>query len=501
MPGQCLSKQRTFTIAPPPGMSSKSPRPPMTSKQAKKLYRQTTTPRVSLAEHRRIEAQERERIRREHERERAAEKAKAAREKKQKKANEAKEMRRKMGLPEPSRWVRASQRTIVGFISVVAGTKRAREQVSDRLEGNIGQSAAKRVALVQPEVDIELGTARVENLSPAPPLQAFSASHGLTQPEPISGTSPRPTESGKKRTGNLPNCILINNTDRPSEIPNTRPRIPLREIRNMPPPPIPAISKSVGPPSKKIIRPNTGRRQFTVTPPSSDVAYLEANLNISLPSPSKQVRELLEDISDIPSNTQVAREIDADDGHGVSRLESPQSQPANSVQLAKPLKSARVALSEITFKSATLLQESKPGASKVQIENDDLGLEFLSSQDLVISSQDLRDMNTPSRVVTPRLTHHSPQGYISIKKAESPPPPKTKPRFSEERDDDLLHAAIHESLRAIRQAVHKPSRWNPPPRSQHRVSSAASEYGDEDFEMGIGPELLAVLERAEMERR
>jgi hypothetical protein len=546
----------------------------MTSKQAKRLYKQITTPKITRAEQRRIEAQERERIKREHERERTAERAKAAREKRQKKANEAKEVRRRMGLPEPSRWVRASQRTIVGFI------KRAREQSNDESKGNIdenaedadqrldGQSAAKRVALVRLEAEegfgslphfshlnfpkhldaenlardysngsgnngktsesirsspreptvsqkssnnanqkhgrcvfswaealetasgMELDTVGAKSPSPAQPLQACSVPQRLTQPELVNGTSPRPAESGKKSTGNLPNFTPVRNIDRPSETSDTGPRIPLGEMRNMLPPPIPVVSKR--PLSKKITRPNIGLCQSPITPPSSALAFL--------PSPSQQVRELLEDIDDIPSNTQVAREIGADDGYSVPRLENLQSQPANSVQLAKPLKSARAVPSETTFKSAALPQQSKPGTSRVQIEYDDLGLELLSSQDLVISSQDLRDINTPGRVVTRQLTQRSSQGCVSIKKAARPPP-KKKPRFFEEKDDDLLFAAIHESLRAIKQTAHKPSRRNPPPRSQNRAPSAASEYGDEDFEMDIDPELLAVLESAEMKRR
>jgi hypothetical protein len=589
-------EQRTFAVVPPPGMPSKGPRPPMTSKQAKKLYKQAT-PKVTRAEQRRIEAEELERIKWGHEKERAAERSKAAREKKQKKANEAREMRRKMRLPEPSRWVRASQPTIMRFVNVEAGAKRTRDDINDETEGDIeggikdadderladhghspeGESIAKRVALAQPETDEEFGpfplssqsdfpklldtedrveehkhddsnngkatesfqssrtvqaasqkstnnasprygqyapssaeslealsnaeldTTIVENQFLAAPSKVCSTSQRAIYPELATETSPRPAESGKILKGRKYSVTIAHNTDWRCQKVDMGFRVPLGEVKNMPPPSVPAKSKPVASPSKNGIQPDMGLYQSSAAPPSTALAFLEANLDMFLPSPSQQVRELLEDIDDIPSNSQVAREIGAENGRGTATLGNLPSQSSISLPPAKSLQSARTLRSATARQSATSTRPTKPfrpAMSKIQLENDDLGLEFLSSQDLEISSEDLRDINTPSGAATPQLTQNGSQGGSSFKVATCTLPRKTKPRFFEEKEEDLLHAAIHESLRAAEQKHPKPSQRRSQ-RSQRRVSPTKSEFGDEDFEEGMEPELLAVLEKAE----
>lgn len=128
--------QHTFTLVPNPlgmqGLVARSAaldrddaphsKPPMTSKQAQKLYREATRgPRLSKAEQRRIEREEQERIRRELEKDRQANKARVLREKKKTKEREAAEEKRRRGLPLVT--VRPSQGTIEGFVRG-AGRKR-----------------------------------------------------------------------------------------------------------------------------------------------------------------------------------------------------------------------------------------------------------------------------------------------------------------------------------------------------------------------------------------
>ncbi|KAG9234715.1 hypothetical protein BJ875DRAFT_295653 [Amylocarpus encephaloides] len=121
--------QRTFSLI-PTKVSNVVAKPPMTSKAAKKAYlKANRAPRVSRAEERRLNNEELERQKKEYEKERNAAKAKAAREKRAAKLAEDKEARRKMGLPEPSRFVRASQPTIATFVK--AGTKRKLEEMDD----------------------------------------------------------------------------------------------------------------------------------------------------------------------------------------------------------------------------------------------------------------------------------------------------------------------------------------------------------------------------------
>ncbi|KAI9650590.1 hypothetical protein NHQ30_000608 [Ciborinia camelliae] len=141
------SKQRTFELVDAPKVIR-----PMTSKQAKKAYQKANrTPRISKAEQKQRDAEELARHRKAYEKEQAAAKAKAARDKKAAKALEQKEERKRLGIPEPSRHVRASQSRISMFIK--QGNKRLREtenngeESEDTLCGDLDEEPpTKRVA-------------------------------------------------------------------------------------------------------------------------------------------------------------------------------------------------------------------------------------------------------------------------------------------------------------------------------------------------------------------
>lgn len=88
----------------------------MTTKQAKKLYRQKSKgPKLSKAEQRRIDLLEQDRIRKEFEKEKAQARAQAARDKKKAKEDKERDEKRKKGLPLVN--VHPSQDTISRFIS------------------------------------------------------------------------------------------------------------------------------------------------------------------------------------------------------------------------------------------------------------------------------------------------------------------------------------------------------------------------------------------------
>jgi hypothetical protein len=123
-----MPRQNTFTLVPDalglPGLDAgpRPARPPMTSKQAQKLYRQSTrTPKLSKAEQRRLELAEQERIRKEFEKDKQAARARAARERKKNKEQLAREQRKKDGLPLVK--VRPSQDTIARFVRVDSRTR------------------------------------------------------------------------------------------------------------------------------------------------------------------------------------------------------------------------------------------------------------------------------------------------------------------------------------------------------------------------------------------
>lgn len=91
-------------------------RPPMTSKQAKKLYRQKSKgPKLSKAEQRRIDLMEQDRIRKEFEKEKAQARARTARDKKKAKEDKERDEKRRKGLPLVD--VHPSQDVISRFIN------------------------------------------------------------------------------------------------------------------------------------------------------------------------------------------------------------------------------------------------------------------------------------------------------------------------------------------------------------------------------------------------
>lgn len=121
-------RQRTFEIIPnAPVLGQQNPgdhaqpiysKPPMTTKQAKKLHNQKNKgPKLSKAEQRRIELMEQDRIRKEFEKEKAQARARTAREKKKAKEDKEKEERKRKGLPLVD--IHPSQDTISRFISRV----------------------------------------------------------------------------------------------------------------------------------------------------------------------------------------------------------------------------------------------------------------------------------------------------------------------------------------------------------------------------------------------
>ncbi|KAH6679814.1 hypothetical protein B0J14DRAFT_307035 [Halenospora varia] len=123
-------RQRTFDLVPTTLIKSDGPKRAMTSKQAKKEYLKANKgPRVSKAEQRRQEAEELARQKYEWEKEKAAAKAKAIRDKKTAKAEAERQARKKAGLPEPSKHVRASQGRISHFVRV--GNKRTWQEMED----------------------------------------------------------------------------------------------------------------------------------------------------------------------------------------------------------------------------------------------------------------------------------------------------------------------------------------------------------------------------------
>lgn len=502
----------------------------MTSKAAKKAYREANKlPKVSKAEQRRIEAAEIARQKKEYEKEKAAAKAKTARERKLKKEAEEQAKRKKLGLLEPSRFVRPSQPTIKTFVKSGTGRKRAWEDVNNMLPGGVDtenehhnqcqseaqtENSTKRLALRREDEDDEFGdfpslsqadlptlfaepndksrTVSVESspsrspyarpkpqsvqceaadhvpmvdqakfdadmaesqllteamltrttpasvhqcqYSPFAPKGASSLRKRMTETSPVSPcsipgpqvlktTTPEiqangPSKLADERSRTMPSPAV------PMTVNRLRSRIPLSDVsRNMAPPPRPPNDQAAVTSTSRIgakSEQRLGRENLSI-PPTSTLAFLEAHIDDFFPSPSQQVRELLEDIDDMPSNTQIAREIDMEKDKDVAR---------------PPVAPVSMPTTHSLFEDETL--------------------HFLSSQDLEISSQDLRDIDTPSQPVQrdalPQAVTN-PHHFETEETPSLPPTPRLKSRFFEEKEDDLLHAALHESLLLAKHAT------------------------------------------------
>jgi hypothetical protein len=574
----------------------------MTSKAAKKAYAQANrAPRVSRAEQRRREAAELEAQKKEYEREKAAAKAKAAREKKALKANADREERRKLGLPEPNRFVRASQPTISRFVRGDGG-KRTWEQMEsvmeEESEGTISAveevmddaPLAKRVAVCAKEVrEAHPPTKRVDviedsedefgefpSLSQADLLEKISSSlvelkKGSSGPRsPASNKEAQPEERGREASqepparksygdeypltnsqvfadfattqllsgaaeaasrsdviglpvhsvkaqvqtsiksietprqlhhqskilvvdgqGNIkpknhsalprpvfqecsaklssarlvtkdvsqlyPETVseqVINDpvlsqlmskqtiwsqNSTPHQIQPIVSRPALQPLsNNIPPPKLPVKEKKSRSFPTPLLKPHLRLQNSSSTatgpppsmPPSATQAFLENHLDEFFPSSTQEIRELLDEVDDLPFNTQIAHELSS----------PPQQVPVN---------------------------------------DDDQFEDFISTQDLILSSHDLLKIVTPSRRAT---THEPPRRPVSRERA----------RFFEEKEDDLMHAAMHESKMLAEQTKKFPptkvTEKKVPlkeaiktKRTLKRVQSTATDYGDDEF--------------------
>ncbi|TAQ90290.1 hypothetical protein B7494_g1369 [Chlorociboria aeruginascens] len=561
-------------------------KPPMTSTRAKKEYAKANRgPRVSRAEQRRRDQEELVRHRKEYEKIRAAEKAKNARDKKSEKVAKEKEERKRRGLPEPSRFVRASQPTISRFIT--SGKKRGWQELDNVTEDsdatiddevnrkNIVEPLAKRIAIAAEESEDEFGgfpslsqsdlpeilekidssikpidnssaiqldsatpdhdsqelpklrrndgkkqyfdysaadQKLVENQLLSEAAEAVSKSDHIEPP----GANTIDVRTVKKRTQETRTVGLQTpkNMSKPCIQSSTvveqisRPSLQERAI-NMPPPPrrpSKAISFAPDPTISRSI-PHTVSRVNSVfsLPPSSAQAFLENNLDDFFPSPTQQIRELMDDVDDLPSNTQIAKELDAPEPKKVFQKaiqEKVQEEEFYDFISTQDLMSSQEMLEIGTpsRKSSNLHNLAMPPQLEPTAVLEDF-MELICSQDLTMSSQDIREMDTPKAAV---LSKPDPVKPVQQKRERT-----SMPRFFEEKEDDLLHAALHESqLLAAREekvsmeekikeegGAKGKDRKDGTVRGRksklQRTKSLATDYGDDDFS-GCEEELFAL---------
>jgi len=568
---------------------------------------------MTAKERRDADAAELERQKKEFEKQKAAARAKAAREKKAEKAAKERETRRKMGLPEPSKHVRASQPTISRFVR--SGSKRTWDELDDitedsdgtldGLRGGIEEPPAKRAAgnnsddefgefplslpeilerldspavsvkaekviskppspkihkasapkvrkssplkpapsemsrsalpsskqrVIPPPLKKELSDSEFEDFpslsqcdilerlasSATPPIQgnvavpqvaplknriphkvqiekksttvsavAFSEEFPVDDSQKVadmaasqllseaadaisrstragSASNPQPTKITSRKSAGTPvqraNPKNVVGTQEGQFLSNATtsagPALKERPV-NMPPPPIPlkakkaisfAASPNISHPTPRRVTNPIPKKPLNM-PPSATQAFLEEHIEDFFPSPSQQIRELLEDVDDMPSNTQVAREI-------------------------SPLKPARVDALEDLF----------------------------STQDVSLSAEDMEEITTPIRALQHQAKAASAPAPVPEHGSKSEPTknvPREKRRFFQEKDEDLLQAAIHESkMLAMTQKLQKTTPAKETPMrtrgALQRALSEASDYGFDDDFSGCSQELLAL---------
>jgi hypothetical protein len=626
-------RQRTFDLVPTTLVKSSGYKPPMTSKAAKKAYQQANRgPRISRAEQRRLDAEELDNQRKEYEREKASIRARAAREKKAEKANAERNERRKLGIPEPSRFVRASQTTISRFVkSNGKRTWQEMDSIAEDSEGTVCDEkdqgelrpAEKQAAMdeekhlealapknrvavgveanqeVQPPVkraaldeESEDEFGEFPSLSQSDILEKIDSSmisiHGAASkrvsaalkakkepnmqkhrdsPElpirrlvqdgcpfddpqvledmantqllseaaeaasisdevrpPIPTRSPRSVYRSQPRTS--VNCHSGSIYQRPSV-----PSRPALEDRsgNMPPPPQRFLSegKSISLPltlprprfpSRNATR--AASRQLSSLPPSSTQAFLEDNLDDFLPSPSQELRELLSDVDGLPTNTQTAAQINPTKPKCIPHAQAPYvDENYDDLVCTQDLILSLQDLQEIS----SVKQELKPKPT-LQDEapyNDELFDGIICTQDFILSLQDLQEIDTPGRAqqkaannlqadVRQLLSENPTEEESKTRRVPIEKPrekPRWKGRFFEEKEEDLILAAMHESritaereAREARETFSKEETKKVPlkgengreKRTLQRVQSAATDYGDDDFEGFSEQDLLAL---------
>jgi hypothetical protein len=333
------------------------------------------------------------------------------------------------------------------------------------IEAKLAKTTAPSLHQCQPSIRFpEVASSLRETMTE---LSAGSSS-ATPKPDVQKMTSPATQTNGPRKTmderlGTMPPLTVSMTVNQLTS------RVPLGEVpRNMGPPPLPpkvqavTSARKAGGMSEQRLR-----RETSCVPPPSTLAFLEAHLDDFFPSPSQQIRELLEEVDDMPSSTQIAREID---------LEEQDSIPVQVPHILSPL-------------------------PRSQNRVEDESLHFLSSQDLEISSQDLRDIDTPSKAMPKgSLVRNLTTQIIALTEVtpEPPPTPKLKPRFFEEKEDDLLYAALHESLLLSKQTTQNSS----PRRSQRilrRTQSAKTDHGCDDYwsdGSNLDADFLALLDDA-----
>ncbi|KAH7397839.1 hypothetical protein BKA64DRAFT_50693 [Cadophora sp. MPI-SDFR-AT-0126] len=403
----------------------------------------------------------------------------------------------------------------------ILDTQALDELATTQLFSDLAEAVAKSDAMEPPNMrhsQVGEGTSRVPKDLVSPRRSGRVAERGERTVD-VSGRRNRDTVPVVEIPYKSAEAILSQAESSPR---NNRPKaqalapVPSFQSRSvtMPPPRLPikatAATKSISTPQRPSFPSrsplNHVPKPAKTLPPASTQAFLENHMDDFFPSPTQAVRELLEDVDDIPSNTQVFRELSPKKAEEnlfenmfctqdlimspedlVEIISSDRSPPrplaeATSESLNRrdnacvgsqldPKKSDRYFIAD-TFRSrdlnispeglvAVVSPHTTPHRDLVKVtanspngwvrthvngalcsertKNDDFD-DCIGTQDLILSPEDLEEICSPVRAPSP----------ARAKPAISPPLPprpayRQKQRFFQEKEEDLFHAALHES--------------------------------------------------------
>jgi len=251
--------------------------------------------------------------------------------------------------------------------------------LSPRRSGRVA-SRAERV--------VDVSEVRTRDTVPVVEIPYKSAQTILSQTEP----SPRNDGPKAQASGPVPS-LQIRSVNMPP------PRLPMKVLaatKSIPTPRRPSF------PSRKEL--NHIPDPVANLPPSSTQAFLENHMDDFFPSPTQAVRELLEDVDDLPSNTQVARELSPEKAE-VNPLENMLCSqdlimsPEDLVESISPHQSPPKPLIKATSASLNCLDDmvisTKSSAKKK--EKDTFEHMFFCTQDMIMSPEDLVETISPDR--------------------------------------------------------------------------------------------------------
>ncbi|PVH84145.1 hypothetical protein DL98DRAFT_528578 [Cadophora sp. DSE1049] len=449
----------------------------------------------------------------------------------------------------------------------ILNTQALDELATTQLLSDLAEAVAKSDSMEPPNTRLsQIGkeTSEVAPKAPVSPRRSGRVAGRAERAVDVSGRRKRDTVPVVEIPYKSAETILSQTESSPkSNRPKSQALLPVPPLQsrpvNMPPPRLSikttAAIKSIYTPQRPSLPSwnplNHVPKPVPNLPPSSTQAFLENHMDDFFPSPTQAVRELLEDVDDIPSNTKVARELSPKkaeevvfenmfctqdmimspedlveiispdrsppkplveatseslnrrDNTLVGRKPSPKkseqhvlddmfcSQDLMSredlVDVFSPQATAPEALVEAISnclnrrESTHINGEFAPGETKENDRDD-----FIGTQDLILSPEDLEEICSPVRAPSP----------AGAKLPISPPPRpscRQKQRFFQEKEEDLYHAAIHKSKATSAQGTNIPKNDST---SLGRNQSDSTDYGEFDFDL---PGLFKEKEDEELE--